>query len=160
MRKTFIAAVLVIASAFVASASAQTPAPTAAPAATEGSGTVVSTGNVMMLVRGDDGQDRSLVLFTTTQMADEQIAAGDRVKVRYRPIDGERFEAVSIERAATEAAPAAAAGPTAAGESAGFTVPAVATVSSLAWLVLALGVTIFAAAYLVSVRRHHHHHMH
>jgi hypothetical protein len=160
MRKTFIAAVLVIASAFVASASAQTPAPTAAPTATEGSGTVVSTGNVMMLVRGDDGQDRSLVLFTTTQMADEQIAAGDRVKVRYRPIDGERFEAVSIERAASEAAPAAAAGPTAAGESAGFTVPAVATVSSLAWLVLALGVTIFAAAYLVSVRRHHHHHMH
>jgi hypothetical protein len=58
--------------------------------------------------------------------------------VRYRPIDGERFEAVSIERAEAEAAPAAAAGPTAAGESAGFTVPAVATVSSLAWLVLAL----------------------
>jgi hypothetical protein len=36
----------------------------------------------------------------------------------------------------------------------------VATVTSLAWLVLALGVTIFVAAYLVSVRRHHHHHMH
>ena len=156
MRKTFIAAVLVIASAFVASASAQTPAPTAAPTATEGSGTVVSTGNVMMLVRGDDGQDRSLVLFTTTQMADEQIAAGDRVKVRYRPIDGERFEAVSLERAAAETTPGAAA--TAANESAGFSLPGLATVSSLAWLLLAVAVTIFIAAYLVSIRRHHHHH--
>jgi translation initiation factor IF-1 len=160
MRKPFIAAVLAIAWALVASANAQTAAPTAAPAATEVSGTVMSTGNVMMLVRGDDGQDRSLVLFNTTQMADERILAGDRVKVRYRPIDGERFEAVSVERAATEAAPGAAAAQTAASESAGFSVPAVATISSLAWLVLALGVTVFVAAYLVSVRRHHHHHMH
>ena len=160
MRTRLIASAIVMTLALVVSASAQTPAPTAEPAATELTGTVLSSGNIMVLVRGDDGQDRSLVVFNTTQMPDERIAAGERVKARYRPIDGERFEAVSIERAATEAAPATAAGPTAAGESAGFTVPAVATVSSLAWLVLALGVTIFAAAYLVSVRRHHHHHMH
>ena len=160
MRKPFIAAVLVIASALALSASAQTPAPTAAPVPNEVSGTVLSTGNVMILVRGDDGQDRSLVLFNTTQMPDERIPAGERVKVRYRPIDGDRFEAVSIEPVSAEAATAAATAPgqSAAGESTGVSWPAVATVSSLAWLVLALGVTIFAAAYLVSVRRHHHHH--
>jgi hypothetical protein len=162
MRKPFIAAVLVMGWALVASASAQTPATTAAPAAAEVSGTVVSTGNIMMFVRGDDGQDRSLVFFNTTQMPDERIAAGERVKVRYRPIDGERFEAVSIERFEAQTAPAAStgAGQAAAADSAAVSWPAVATVSSLAWLVLALGVTVFVAAYLVSVRRHHHHHMH
>jgi hypothetical protein len=161
MRKPFIAAVLVTASALAFSASAQTPASTAAPAATEVSGTVVSTGNIMMLVRGDDGQDRSLVLFNTTQMPSDRIAAGDRVKVRYRPIDGERFEAVAIEPVAADTpAAAAAGGQGAAAESSGLSLPGMATVSSLAWLVLALGVTVFVAAYLVSVRRHHHHHMH
>jgi hypothetical protein len=72
MRKPFIA-VLVAGAALVASAYGQTPAPTAAPAAAEVSGTVLSTGNVMILVRGDDGQDRSLVLFNSTQMPDERI---------------------------------------------------------------------------------------
>jgi hypothetical protein len=157
MRMPFIAAALVLTSALVASANAQTSAPTAEPA-TELTGTVVSSGNIMVLVRGDDGQDRSLVVFNTTQMPDERIAAGERVKVRYRPIDGERFEAVSLERAAGETTPGAAA--TASNESAGFSLPELATVSSLAWLLLAVAVTIFVAAYLVSVRRQHHHHHH
>ncbi len=155
MRMPFIAAAIVLTSALVASANAQTSAPTAEPA-TELTGTVVSSGNIMMLVRGDDGQDRSLVVFNTTQMPDERIAAGERVKVRYRAIDGERFEAVSLERAAAETTPGVAA--TAANDSAGFSLPELATVSSLAWLLLAVAVTIFVAAYLVSVRRHHHHH--
>jgi hypothetical protein len=161
MRKPFIA-VLVAGAALAASAYAQTPAPTAAPAAAEVSGTVLSTGNVMILVRGDDGQDRSLVLFNSTQMPDERIPAGERVKVRYRPIEGDRFEAVSIEPVPAETAPAATTPgqSAAASESVSPSWPAVATVTSLAWLVLALGVTIFVAAYLVSVRRHHHHHMH
>ena len=159
MRTRLIASsAIVMTLALVVSAGAQTPAPTGEPAATELTGTVLSSGNVMMLVRGDDGQDRSLVVFNTTQMPDERIAAGDRVKVRYRPIDGERFEAMSCERAAAETTPSAAA--TAANESAGFSLPELATVSSLAWLLLAVAVTIFVAAYFVSVRRHHHHGVH
>ena len=154
MRTRLIASAIVMTLALVASAGAQTPAPTGEPAATELTGTVLSSGNIMVLVRGDDGQDRSLVVFNTTQMPDERIGAGERVKVRYRPIDGERFEAVSLERAAGETTPAA----TAANESAGFSLPELATVSSLAWLLLAVVVTIFVAAYFVSVRRHHHHH--
>jgi translation initiation factor IF-1 len=150
MRTRLIASAIVMTLALVASAGAQTPAPTGEPAATELTGTVLSSGNITMLVRGDDGQDRSLVVFNTTQMPDERIAAGDRVKVRYRPIDGERFEAVG------ETTPGAAA--TAANESAGFSLPELATVSSLAWLLLAVAATIFVAAYFVSVRRHHHHH--
>jgi translation initiation factor IF-1 len=156
MRTRLIASAIVMTLALVASAGAQTPAPTGEPAATELTGTVLSSGNITMLVRGDDGQDRSLVVFNTTQMPDERIAAGDRVKVRYRPIDGERFEAVSLERAAGETTPGAAA--SAANESAGFSLPELATVSSLAWLLLAVAATIFVAAYFVSVRRHHHHH--
>ena len=156
MRKRLIASAIVMTLALVVSASAQAPAPTGGPAATELTGTVLSSGNIMLLLRGDDGQDRSLVVFDTTQMPDERIAAGERVKVRYRPIDGERFEAVSLERAAGETTPGAAA--TAANESTGFSLPELATVSSLAWLLLAVAVTIFVAAYLVSVRRHHHHH--
>ena len=156
MRTRLIASAIVMTLALVASAGAQTPAPTGEPAATELTGTVLSSGNITMLVRGDDGQDRSLVVFNTTQMPDERIAAGDRVKVRYRPIDGERFEAVSLERAAGETTPGAAA--TAVNESAGFSLPELATVSSLAWLLLAVAATIFVAAYFVSVRRHHHHH--
>ena len=156
MRTRLIASAIVMTLALVVSASAQTPAPTAEPAATELTGTVLSSGNIMMLVRGDDGQDRSLVVFNTTQVPDERIAAGERVKVRYRPIDGDRFEAVSLERAAAETTPSAAA--TAANESAGFSLPELATVSSLAWLLLAVAVTIFVAAYLVGVRRQHHHH--
>lgn len=158
MRTRLIASAIVMTLALVASAGAQTTAPTGEPAATELTGTVLSSGNIMVLVRGDDGQDRSLVVFNTTQMPDERIAAGERVKVRYRAIDGERFEAVSLERAAAETTPGVAA--TAANESAGFSLPELATVSSLAWLLLAVGVTIFVAAYLVSVRRHHHHGVH
>jgi hypothetical protein len=154
MRMPFIAAAFVLTSALVVPAGAQTAASTSEPAATELTGTVVSTGNILILVRGDDGQDRSLVVFNTTQMPDARIAAGERVKVRYRPIDGERFEAVSLERAAGETPPGVAA--TAANESAGLSLPELATVSSLAWLLLAVGVTIFVAAYFVSVRRHHH----
>jgi hypothetical protein len=154
MRMSFIAAALVLTLALVGSAGAETPASTVAP--TELSGTVVSTGNVMMLVAGDDGQARSLVVFNTTQMPDERIAAGERVKVRYRPIDGERFEAVSVERATGPTAPGVAA----AAADEGLSLPELARVSSLAWLLLAVGVTIFVAAYLVSVRRHNHHGVH
>jgi hypothetical protein len=155
MRMRFMAAAFFLTSALVVSANAQTAAPTGAPA-TEVSGTVVSTGNVMILVAGDDGQSRSLVVFNTTQMPDAPIAAGERVKVRYRPIDGERFEAVSVERATGPTAPGVAA----AAADEGLSLPELARVSSLAWLLLAVGVTIFVAAYLVSVRRHNHHGVH
>jgi len=157
MRMPFMSAAFVLTMALVTSAGAQTAAPAGAPA-TELTGTVVSTGNLTILVAGDDGQARSLVVFNTTQMPDERIAAGERVKVRYRQIDGERFEAVSIERATGWTTPGVAA--TAANESAGLSLPAMATVSSLAWLILAVGATIFVAAYFASVRRHHHHHLH
>jgi hypothetical protein len=138
-----------------APAPAQTPGP-AAPAATELTGTLVSTSNLMFLVRGDDGQQRSFVVFTTTQMPTGRIAAGERVKVRYRPIDAERSEAVSVEREPVpQSAPAVASASAPPDEGSGAWVSVVATVASLAFLILAGGLTLFVAAYLFSARRHH-----
>jgi hypothetical protein len=141
-------------SALVVPTHAQAPGP-AATAATELTGTVVSTSNINFLVRGDDGQDRSFVVFTTTQMPQGQIVAGERVKISYRPIDAERFEALSVQREpAPQPTPASAAESTAA-ESSGSWVPAVAALGSLAFLILAGGLTLFVAGYLFSTRRHH-----
>jgi hypothetical protein len=156
MRVPVFVATLVMTSALVVPAHAQTPAP-AAPAATELTGTVVSTSNIMFLVRGDDGQNRSFVVFTTTQVPRGRITAGERVKVRYRPIDSERSEAVSVER---EREPAPAVASTGVGEStpvesSGAWVSTVATLASLAFLILGGGLTVFVAAYLFSARRHH-----
>ena len=113
----------------------------------------------MFLVRGDDGQQRSLVVFTTTQMPTGRIAAGERVKVRYRPIDAERSEAVSVEREPPPQHRPAFAGASAAesapAESSGAWVSIVATLASLAFIILAGGLTLFVAAYLYSARRHH-----
>ena len=166
MRVPLFVATLVMTSALVVPAHAQTVGPAhaqtqgpAAPAATELTGTVVSTGNVMFLVRGDDGPDRGFLVFTTTQIPEGRIAAGERVKVRYRPIDAERSEAVSVEREPapqpTPAVVSASAGESTPAESSGAWVPAVAALSSLAFLILAGGLTVFVAAHLLSVRRHH-----
>ena len=153
MRVLLFAATLVVSSAIVVPTHAQAPGP-----ATELTGTVVSTSNVNFLVRGDDGQDRSFVVFTTTQMPQGQIVAGERVKIRYRPIDAERSEAVSVERAPAPQPTPAVAGASASestAETSGSWVPAVAALGSLAFLILAGGLTLFVAAYLFSARRHH-----
>ena len=157
MRVLLFAATLVISSAIVVPTHAQAPGP-AATAAMELTGTVVSTSNITFLVRGDDGRDRSFVVFTTTQMPRGQIVAGERVKIRYRPIDAERSEAVSVERAPAPQPTPAVAGASAAestAESSGSWVPAVAALASLAFLILAGGLTLFVTAYLFSARRHH-----
>ena len=156
MRVPLFVATLLMTSALIAPTHAQTPG-AAAPAATELTGTVVSTSNIMFLVRGDDGQQRSFVVFTTTQMPTGRIAGGERVKVRYRPIDAERSEAVSVEREPVpQPTPAvASAGDSTPGESSDAWVSTVATLSTLAFLILAGGLTLFVAAYLYSARRHH-----
>ena len=97
MRLLMAVAALVMGSVFLPSARAETNAPEPA----EMTGTVKSSGNLMFLAQGDDGAERSFVLTTTTAMPAERIAAGDRVVIRYRPLDAERFEAVSVARLAT-----------------------------------------------------------
>jgi hypothetical protein len=163
MRVPLFVATVVMTSALVVPGYAQTaePAPAktpgpAAPAATELTGTVVSTSNIMFLVRGDDGQQRSFVVFTTTQMPTGRITAGERVKVRYRPIDAERSEAVSVEREREpRPTPVVASASAPPDEDSGAWVSTVATLASLAFLILAGGLTLFVAAYLYSARRHH-----
>src|SRR5262245_2322318 len=72
-------------------------------------GTVVSTGNISMVVRGDDGQERSFVVVSTTLLPSQRLAAGDRVAVSYRSLDATRAEAVDVEllRPATASEPGA-----------------------------------------------------
>ncbi|HEY7515819.1 MAG TPA: hypothetical protein VIC87_15130 [Vicinamibacteria bacterium] len=72
-------------------------------------GTVVSTGNISIVVHGEDGQERSFVMTTTTKLADS-VAAGDRVTVRYQPLDEGRFLAVSVDKAGPGDAEKAASG--------------------------------------------------
>jgi hypothetical protein len=59
------------------------------------SGAVVSTGNTSFVIRTDDGALRTFVIDTATSMP-SGIEAGNRVTVRYRPLDQSRSEAVNV----------------------------------------------------------------
>lgn len=72
-------------------------AQTAVQATSRLDGTVVSTGNLSIVVQADDGRQKGFVVLNTTMLPPQQIAAGDRVVVRYRPLDASRAEAVDIE---------------------------------------------------------------
>jgi len=89
-------------------AAPQSASPHNAPAAQTVTGTVVSAGNISLVIRTDDGSEKTFVVTTTTQMP--QIAAGDRVTVSYQPLDEQHGEAASVTlgTATSPSAPAAA----------------------------------------------------
>src|SRR5262245_13035206 len=83
MRISMVFAAILLALCIASPAHAQA----ADPSTSQLTGTVVSTGNISMVVRGDDGQERNFVLVSTTLMPLQRVAAGDRVAVRYRTLD-------------------------------------------------------------------------
>ena len=103
MRITIAVGAIFLALCLVPPAHAQT----ADPAASQLDGTVVSTGNLSIVVQADDGRQKGFVVLNSTTLPPQQIAAGDRVLVRYRPLDASRAEAVGIEvvRAMSEPGP-------------------------------------------------------
>jgi len=66
------------------------------------SGEVISTGNTSFVIKTDAGALLTFVIDTATAMP-AGIEAGNRVAVRYRPLDPERSEAVNV--ALLEASP-------------------------------------------------------
>ncbi len=60
------------------------------------SGTVVSSGNISLVVDADDGRRMTLVIDTATTLSPGGLAAGSPVVVRYRPLDSVLSEAVSV----------------------------------------------------------------
>jgi hypothetical protein len=62
------------------------------------SGTVVSSGNISLVVDADDGRRMTLVIDTATTLPLDGLAAGSPVVVRYRPLDSVLSEAVSVIR--------------------------------------------------------------
>jgi len=60
------------------------------------SGTVVSSGNISLVVDADDGRRTPLVIDTATTLSPGGLAAGSPVVVRYRPLDSVLSEAVSV----------------------------------------------------------------
>jgi hypothetical protein len=62
------------------------------------SGTVVSSGNISLVIDADDGQRMTLLIDTATSLPPGPLAAGSPVVVRYRPLDSTLWEAVSVAR--------------------------------------------------------------
>jgi type IV secretory pathway VirB2 component (pilin) len=68
-------------------------------------GTVLSSGNISFAIRTDDGDVRTFLITTSTQMPAGGLSAGDRVTIRSAPVSDERTEALSVavtERAGSE----------------------------------------------------------
>jgi hypothetical protein len=116
-------------------------------------GTMVSTGNTSLVIAADDGSTRAFVVGTSTVLPTTELTAGSRVVVRFKPLDADRAEAISVT--AIPAAP-----PAASSTSAGSAVPVPASeapavaprlVSPLAMGIGAL--VIFAAVVMLVSRR-------
>ena len=115
-------------------------------------GTVVATGNTSLVISGDDGSMRTFLVVTSTVLPPKELAAGSRVVVRYKTLDADRAEAISVNPIA--APPAAGA------TSAGSAVPGPASeapgVSTWRASPLAIGIgalVVFAAMVMLVARR-------
>ncbi len=62
------------------------------------SGTVISSGNISLVIDADDGRRMTLVIDTATTLPPGGLAAGSPVVVRYRPLDSMLSEAVRVTR--------------------------------------------------------------
>jgi hypothetical protein len=68
-------------------------------------GLVVSVGNTSLVINADDGTTRTFVIDTATMLPAVEVISGSRVVIRYKPLDGDRAQALSISEApATSAA--------------------------------------------------------
>jgi len=69
-------------------------------------GLVVSMGNTSLVINADDGTTRTFLVDLGTTMPAAEVAAGQRVAVRYRPLDADRAQALSVASVdSTTAAP-------------------------------------------------------
>lgn len=83
--------VLLMIGALAVPAAAQIPAPTST------SGVVVSSTTESLVVRLDDGTERTFNVTSTTALPSAPLAEGNRVTVQYRPLDAGLFEAARVE---------------------------------------------------------------
>ena len=60
------------------------------------SGVVVSSSATSLVIRLDDGSQRTFVTDTTTTLPSGRLADGSRVTVRFDPLDGGRSRAASV----------------------------------------------------------------
>jgi hypothetical protein len=101
MRRTFAALLVLAALSLAGAAIAQTPGETSV------SGVVVSSTSDALLIRLDDGSQRTFVTDFTTTLPAARLVEGNRVTVRYSPLEGGRFQAVSVASTAADASPRA-----------------------------------------------------
>lgn len=73
--------------------------PAAAQSSTSTSGVVVSSTTESLVVRMDDGTQRTFNVTSTTNLPSMRLAEGNRVTVQYRPLDAGLFEAARVELA-------------------------------------------------------------
>ena len=83
--------VLLMIGALAIPAAAQTPTST--------SGVVVSSTTESLVVRMDDGTERTFNVTSTTALPTARLAEGNRVTVQYRPLNAGLFEAARVELA-------------------------------------------------------------
>lgn len=74
--------------------------PAAAQTPTTTSGVVVSSTTESLVVRMDDGTERTFNVTSTTALPTARLAEGNRVTVQYRPLNAGLFEAARVELAA------------------------------------------------------------
>ncbi|MBK5255528.1 MAG: LPXTG cell wall anchor domain-containing protein [Vicinamibacteria bacterium] len=60
------------------------------------SGVVVSTTSDSLVVRMDDGSQRTFSVDSTTTVPSARLVEGNRITVSYRPLDAGRFQASSV----------------------------------------------------------------
>jgi hypothetical protein len=70
------------------------------------SGVVVSSSTNSVVVRMDDGTQRTFNVTRSTILPPDRLAEGNRVTVQYRPLDGGLFEASSVTIATSPASTA------------------------------------------------------
>jgi len=116
------------------------------------SGTVVSSGNISLVVDADDGRRMTLVIDTATSLPLGGLAAGSPVVVRYRPLDSMLSEAVSVTR--FDSADRATARPPAAEPAKPTTEELFPAAASPEPLQIVAGLATLAAASLLAALRH------
>lgn len=62
------------------------------------SGTVVSSGNISLVIDADDGRRMTLLIDTATTLPPGLLEAGSPIVVQYRPLDSALWEAVHVTR--------------------------------------------------------------
>ncbi len=75
------------------------PAAAQSSTSTSTSGVVVSSTTESLVVRMDDGTQRTFNVISTTTLPTARLAEGNRVTVQYRPLDAGLFEAARVELA-------------------------------------------------------------